>query len=1011
MSATLAVRVILRHPASDDVLLLRVGSNAGDNAGRWEFPGAVVDPGEDFGIAIQRAVHKQTGLEIRLDRPFETCAADRPGGQIVFLVFLATAKSTAITRTSEHDEACWTSPEKFSKYLFCTPFRTVARRYAQHVAALRPQAPPSPRKPLVTPDSLENFLTAFREALPRYQEFSTYLEETLKAEVKPRFPLAQVSARPKELKNFANKIIRKDKYKDPLRELTDLTGARIVLHLQSEVEIVGDWIRSYFLVDEKNSLDTLSRLGTDRFGYRSVHYVVEITEKRPLEMVDSLRARLIGLKAEIQVRTLVQHAWSDIGHDRLYKSECEVPEYWRREAARAAALLEAADEQFTRIVRGVANYAAHTPRCPDRGSARDAADLVAVIRRHVPEDAAVAMREVRLAIEIEDWLRIQQIVNGFEGAVPPPELRSCRALATFKLATTEDARRKAIEELRNIALESPRDAELELRLAGALVADRWESEALSHYRRAFALDPGNPAALEGCLRQQILNPAAPGTTLLPMLQPSIEVAIRRCRELVAAGTDLPRAYYRIAEFQLALGPDHQWEALATLARAVRETRFHEPDDLLTALSIIERMVLLDPSRLDVRCAYRLLIVALYAKSPGTPLPPGLAQPPSRRIDSSGPILIVAGGCDAISDADLARYRELLKVAFADFTGTILSGGTLEGIPGLVGDLAANSAGRIRVIGYHPSSLPTDGTAHLDKRYRQNGELRPTDGRDQFSGIEPIQNWLDILASDRPTSEIRLLGINGGPIAALEYRFALALGAQVGIFQGSGGAADRLLQDWPPEDTQHLLLIPRDPMTLRAFLDLGLRGPGRIAEEQATLAAQRTHQEFLDQQRYRHTDPVMQPWAWLRQDLQESNRSQIRYLERILGAAGFKLEPLSAGSAPPDPGFTELEIKKMAEMEHGRWNIERLSSGWQYAQIKSADEKLSPYIIPWMDLAQEIQQYDVENVLLWPETLAAIGLQIVRRSMSQSESEPVWSRNSNALETRRLSGNAELKTEP
>src|SRR4051794_19377167 len=42
-----------------------------------------------------------------------------------------------------------------------------------------------------------------------------------------------------------------------------------------------------------------------------------------------------------------------------------------------------------------------------------------------------------------------------------------------------------------------------------------------------------------------------------------------------------------------------------------------------------------------------------------------------------------------------RERTVLKSAFATFTGTILSGGTTAGISGLVGDLAAESGGRIR----------------------------------------------------------------------------------------------------------------------------------------------------------------------------------------------------------------------------------------------------------------------------------------------------------------------------
>jgi hypothetical protein len=56
-----------------------------------------------------------------------------------------------------------------------------------------------------------------------------------------------------------------------------------------------------------------------------------------------------GKKAEIQVRTVLQHAWAAIDHKLRYKREREVPRELRRGLFRLSALLEVADKEFSRL--------------------------------------------------------------------------------------------------------------------------------------------------------------------------------------------------------------------------------------------------------------------------------------------------------------------------------------------------------------------------------------------------------------------------------------------------------------------------------------------------------------------------------------------------------------------------------------------------------------------------------------------------------------------------------------
>src|SRR5262249_18229098 len=152
--------------------------------------------------------------------------------------------------------------------------------------------------------------------------------------------------------------------------------------------------------------------------------------------------------------------------------------------------------------------------------------------------------------------------------------------------------------------------------------------------------------------------------------------------------------------------------------------------------------------------------ALLAKFGAASWPDDLARPAAEPLNPDGQVVFIAGSCDAYHDPNMQAYGELLNRAFADYRGTIISGGTKEGISGLVGKLASESEGRIRVVGYLPEALPTDGTASRDERYDQFGEIRRTDGGKGFSARQPIQNWLDLLAAGIRPRDVRLLGING-----------------------------------------------------------------------------------------------------------------------------------------------------------------------------------------------------------------------------------------------------------
>lgn len=156
----------------------------------------------------------------------------------------------------------------------------------------------------------------------------------------------QVEARTKDVASFVDKIERKDeKYASPVEEITDLCGLRVVCYYLEDVGTVGEVIEREFAVDWPNSVRQSAHADPDRFGYRSDHYIVELKAPRNELAEWSIHA---GLKAEIQVRTVMQHAWAAVDHKIRYKRD-DLPRDLRRRLSRLSALLETADEQFSAV--------------------------------------------------------------------------------------------------------------------------------------------------------------------------------------------------------------------------------------------------------------------------------------------------------------------------------------------------------------------------------------------------------------------------------------------------------------------------------------------------------------------------------------------------------------------------------------------------------------------------------------------------------------------------------------
>jgi hypothetical protein len=330
-----------------------------------------------------------------------------------------------------------------------------------------------------------------------------------------------------------------------------------------------------------------------------------------------------------------------------------------------------------------------------------------------------------------------------------------------------------------------------------------------------------------------------------------------------------------------------------------------------------------------------------------------------------PVTIFAGGCKADDHGCFLVYRPLVLQAFCTYAGTIISGGTAFGVCSLAGDVQETYPESIHAIGYVPKDM-TD--TPVDDRYR---EIRHTPGA-EFSAMEPIQYWCDLVSSGVPPGHVKVFGIDGGAISASEYKMALALGASVALLEGSGREAKKIRHNRQWRASRKLLCVPVDPFVIEEFVK---PHPVQLDPPDRERLARVIHEGYRDIEieRAAADDPAVASWDELPSYLRHSSRAQADRVCEKVQRIGYAIE--KPGRSPPVNEFSVDELDVMARMEHGRWIIERLNGGWKQGSGRDARRKISPYFVPWSALPEGVKDKERQMVRNILKLLSTIGLQV------------------------------------
>ncbi len=206
---------------------------------------------------------------------------------------------------------------------------------------------------------------AVRDYAARHAELSTVTERYV-TDVRALLDDAginylSVTGRTKAVESFAAKAARtldgRPLYTDPAHEITDQVGVRVITYLQSDVAAVADLLTDQFSVLQDRDMGE-ETANEGRFGYASRHLLLTAAGSQVATPTGSATPA-----AQVQIRTVLQHAWAEFEHDIRYKGsipEHHAPELDRRFAL-AAGLLELADREFSAIrerLRGSSTVAA-----------------------------------------------------------------------------------------------------------------------------------------------------------------------------------------------------------------------------------------------------------------------------------------------------------------------------------------------------------------------------------------------------------------------------------------------------------------------------------------------------------------------------------------------------------------------------------------------------------------------------------------------------------------------------
>lgn len=184
-------------------------------------------------------------------------------------------------------------------------------------------------------DNAEKMVGDYKNNMPLYKEFvlsTALIIEKILNNATPSLPYQSIKYREKEPSSLADKLFRVDengesyisKHKiKKFSDIEDLAGVRVIFYLESVAEKFVEHLREAFCV-KRGDKNFFVKKKTADDGYNAIHVIISFNENR-LRLNEYKKFR--GLRCEIQLTTVLYHAWSELEHDVIYKPKSELKKF------------------------------------------------------------------------------------------------------------------------------------------------------------------------------------------------------------------------------------------------------------------------------------------------------------------------------------------------------------------------------------------------------------------------------------------------------------------------------------------------------------------------------------------------------------------------------------------------------------------------------------------------------------------------------------------------------------
>lgn len=349
--------------------------------------------------------------------------------------------------------------------------------------------------------------------------------------------------------------------------------------------------------------------------------------------------------------------------------------------------------------------------------------------------------------------------------------------------------------------------------------------------------------------------------------------------------------------------------------------------------------------------------------------------------------------DGLNDA--SNVQSIDYVNTAELAARSIAGELEPGLVAAAAVLGGGASADATVVVDAPTVLAAQVAVHVARRMSkvraESGEPRRPSITVQFVGengadaVHEARLWAPDIDEDANLS----LAPNAGPVIGAVFArqgvesmatallLAPTLHDSAVVVVGAADAAT-LLPLVPTRSDQAARVVVVDIDAWATDPEIVLGGTVEVIAR-ATHDSYRAARRSLRDDTGRDADASLVPWDSLSPVLKESNRAQARHVTAKLAAVRCTLVP----SGLPTAVFDDVEVERLAQLEHMRWCAERRAAGWTPGP-RDATARTTPYLVPWDELSDDAKALDRAAVANLPTFLADAGYAAVRIGPSTAE---------------------------